>query len=122
MKGFALVSLLVVLVAGNALADPLCDTVDINAQGTSDADITVDSTSGGVTVMAASVTRCGALIINSGAAAMRCGPTSMTISSTKGAYIAEGGVLVLGVEGRQAWRCIRTSGTSTSANVVEAIQ
>lgn len=97
-----------------------CKTVTTNAQGAAGADITVDSTAGGVSVMAASTTRCGALIKNAGTAAMRCAATTLTVSSTVGELIDAGETLVLGLEGQQAWKCIRTTGTSTSASVSEA--
>jgi len=94
--------------------------VKVNLKGTSNADITVDSTAGGVVVMDALSTRCSANIRNTGTADMRCAPASVTVSTTAGALLKPGDIAVLGVEGAEAWRCIRTTGTSTTTNVLEA--
>ena len=96
-----------------------CKTVTVNAQGTGSADVTVDATATGVSVMAALATRCGALILNSGAADMRCAPSTVTVTSTVGFFVPAGQALRLSEEGQQAWRCIRTTGTSTSASIAE---
>lgn len=125
-RSFLLVVLLVVAVAAAgcwpepAHAAPLCDVSKVNLQGASNADVTVDATAGGVAVLAADTTRCAALIKNSGAAAMRCGPTTITVSATVGFPVGAGETLVLGDEGKQAWKCIRTTGSSTTASVIEA--
>lgn len=122
-------SLVLVLIAAAAVAGcwpdpvqagPLCTITKVNLQGASSADITVDATAGGVTVLAADSNRCEALIQNSGAAAMRCAPTTITVTSTVGFYVPAAGTLALGVEGQQAWKCIRTTGSSTTASVAEA--
>lgn len=97
-----------------------CKTIAVNSQGVANADITVDATAGGVSVLAASATRCGAVVVNVGTADMRCGPTSMTVSATAGFLIQAGGKLALDLEGQQAMKCIRTTGTSTTASVAEA--
>lgn len=101
-------------------ADAQCKTVTINEKGTGNASITVDSTAGGVTVLDAKTLRCGATIYNSGTANMRCAPTTVTVTSTVGHLIPNGVALVLGAEGQQAWKCIRTTGTSTTAEIAEA--
>lgn len=101
-----------------------CQTVRINSSGTAGADITVDGTAGGVTVMPRLQARCGAIIFNSGSAPMRCapstGPWALTVSGTVGTLINNGSALVLGNEGQDLWKCIRTAG-STTANVTEAV-
>lgn len=99
-----------------------CKTVTINAQGVAGADVTVDATVGGVTVMAASTTRCSALLHNTGTAGMRCSPSTQTPTTTVGKLIDAGGVLKLGLESQQPWKCIRTTASSTTANVAEATQ
>lgn len=98
-----------------------CRDTTPNAQGVAGADITIDATAGGVAVLAASDTRCGALITNAGAADMRCADTGTTVTATVGYLVPSGSTLVLGPEGRKAWACIRTGGTSTTASVVESV-
>ena len=128
MRKFWLIALLVLTCAIPASAleniylrpqDAPCKTVLVNAQGTASADITIDGTAGGVAVLAAGTTRCAAVITNSGAADMRCAPTTVTVSSTVGYLVPAGKSLALGLEGQQAWKCIRT-GSSTTASVLEA--
>src|SRR5262245_24473478 len=100
-----------------------CLTVTMNSQGSSGADITIDNTAGGVSVMLASTTRCAALIRNSGSNQMRCGPTSQTLTATAyGIVVDAGQALTLGPYGEvsQAWKCIRTGGSSTTANIAES--
>lgn len=98
-----------------------CTTTQVNAQGTAGADITVDNTAGGVTVMAASATRCGALLKNTSVANARCAPTGLTPTASVGFLVKAGENLILGPEGRQAWKCIRTDATSAVFNVAEAM-
>lgn len=100
-----------------------CRATRINDRGSSGADVAVDNTSGGVTVMAALDARCGAIIVNTGTgtAAMRCAQSTLTVTSTVGFLLNPGDALVLGNESQQAWKCIRTTGSSTTANVIEAI-
>lgn len=101
--------------------DSPCKTVGVNVQGTANADVSVDNTAGGVAVLAASTTRCGAVIKNSGTGDMRCAPTTITVSSTVGFLIIAGDKQTLGLEAQQAWKCIRTGSTTTTASVLEAI-
>lgn len=117
-----ILAVLLVLVASVAQAQPLCDETLVNNKGSANADITVDATAGGVRVMDASTTRCCAIVQNSGEADMRCAPTSITVSATKGVLVPSGQSLVLGIEGREAWNCIRTGDSSTAANVAECVQ
>jgi len=100
-----------------------CQTTGINLQGTGGAGnaITIDNTSGGVSIMLANQARCGGTISNTGAGAMNCAPTTETVSSTIGQTIAAGQAYNFGPEGQQAWKCIRTTSTSTTANVAEAL-
>lgn len=100
-----------------------CSKVRINESGVARADIVVDGTAGGVTVAPALDSRCGGIIVNSGTGtkAMRCGPSTMTVTSTVGFLLNAGDALSLGNEGQQLWRCIKTTGDNTTANVIEAI-
>lgn len=110
--------------AQNVYPDPSsdpCRNVGINLQGASNADITADNTAGGVLVMAANVQRCGALITNSSANDMRCARTGVTASSTVGYFVRANTTLELGPEGKDAWRCIRTGGSSATVSVLEKI-
>jgi hypothetical protein len=99
-----------------------CTHSKVNLQGSSNGSITIDATAGGILVMAAATAkRCGATIQNSGSAAMRCGPASMTVSATAGYLISAGASLNVGPEGQEAWNCIRTTASSTTADVDEAV-
>lgn len=124
MKYIIAIAGLVLLLSGSAGAQNLaCSKTRINTSGTAGADITVDGTAGGVTVMPALDSRCGAIIQNNGTGtqAMRCGPSTVTVSSTVGWYIEAGKSLILGNEGQQVWKCIKTTGDNAAANVIEAI-
>jgi hypothetical protein len=102
-------------------ADAACKTVVVNAQGTANSGIAVDSTAGGVPVLAASTTRCGALLYNlQGGGDVLCGPTTITVTTTVGFYLAAGQSLALGNEGQQAWRCIRQGSTNGTVYVAES--
>ena len=92
-------------------------TVTVPAAG----QVTVDATAGGVTVLAANRKRCQGLIKNTGAATMNCAPASQTVSATVGWPIAAGETFGLRSEGRAEWKCIRTTGTSTTAATAEAV-
>lgn len=107
-----------------------CQKSGVNLQGASNADITIDNTAGGITVMAANYQsttqplsgRCGASIKNeTGGGAIRCGPVTMTVTTTAGFFLAAGDVLNLGPEGQEAWKCIRTTASSGTVSVIEAI-
>lgn len=96
-----------------------CKTVNVTPVN-SGTDVTVDATAGGVTVMNASTTRCGAVITNTSANAMRCAPTTLTVTATLGYLIGANGSLNLGAEGQQSWKCIRTGASSAAAATAEA--
>ena len=97
-----------------------CKTVSVNAQGVAGADVTVDATATGVSVLAASTTRCGALVKNNGSNQIRCGPTSHTLTATVFGMVVEAGqTLILGTEAQEAWKCIRTGAASSTANIAE---
>ena len=83
-------------------------------------DITIDATAGGIQVLAANAKRCNALIINGGNAALRGCPSWITVSASVGVTLGAGQSLPLDRDGRAAWRCIRTTGTSTSATIIES--
>lgn len=121
-----MVRLLFILVAtlgaAPAFADALCPAAKFNLQGTANADITIDATATGIAVLAADATRCKATIRNSGTADMRCADTSITVSATAGKLVKAGEELILDLESRLAWKCIRTGASSTTADVTEAVQ
>jgi hypothetical protein len=97
-----------------------CKTVTVNAQGTAGADITIDNTATGITVLAASTTRCGALVKNVGSNQIRCGPTSHTLTATVYGVVVEAGqTLTFGLEAQEAWKCIRTGGSNSTVNIAE---
>ena len=129
LKRFAALAGVGLLVPTLAFAQPSpnnpvsssCKKVAVNLQGSANADVTVDNTATGVLVMAASTSRCGAIIRNSGAAAMRCAPPTITVTATVGTEVLAADVLTLGLEAQEAWRCIRSTGTNAAANVTEAI-
>lgn len=106
--------------AAPAPSTAACKKVTVNAQGAAGAAITIDNTVGGVTVLAASTTRCGAIVTNAGSADMNCSPSTQTPSATVGQRVTVGMTLVLGLEGQEAWKCFRTTSTSTSVTVSEA--
>lgn len=106
--------------SSGAPASASCKTTVVNAQGVANAGIAVDATAGGVTVLAASATRCDALITNQGSGDMLCGPSTITVTTTVGFYVPAGGMLALGDAGQQAWKCIRQAAVSTTAYVAEA--
>lgn len=127
LRGLLVIAIVLLPVEGWAFTrvvqsptDAACKKVTVNDQGSGNADITVDATAGGVSVMAANSQRCGALLTNSSANDMRCGPTTITVTSTVGYYVKGNTTLELGLEGQQAWRCIRTGGSSATASVAEA--
>ena len=102
-----------------APATASCKTTTVNGLGVAGADVTIDATAGGIATLDANPARCGALIRNTGAADMRCAPTGLTPTATAGLLIPPGMTLLLGNEGQQAWRCIRTTATSTAASTAE---
>ena len=107
--------------APNNPASSQCKTIAVNAKGASNADISVDNTVGGVTVMDASATRCAALIRNTHATAhMRCAPSTVTVTATRGFLVSAGDALRLGLEAQQAWKCIRTDATTVTVSVAES--
>ena len=123
------------LVASMMLAYLLAPSVVVSAQVTSVQDaclsastmqmpstaITIDNTAGGVSVLTAKSKRCAALIKNVGTADMNCAPTTYTVSTTLGWLVSPGETLGLTSEGREAWKCIRTTSNSTSVVVIEAV-
>ena len=125
-----LLALALILIPGAGLAQDAqnsprssyCKAVTVNVQGSSGADITVDNTSGGVLVLAASTDRCAAAIRNTGTADMRCSPAGQTPSATVGFLVDAGATLTLGAEAQQAWRCFRTTATNATANVAESVR
>lgn len=84
-------------------------------------DIAVDATVGGVPVLAANGKRCGAQVQNTGTGDMRCGPVSTAVTATTGYLVKAGATWQVGAEGREAINCIRTTTTSTTVSVLQAI-
>ena len=102
-------------------SDAACKTTTVNAQGVGNAGVVVDATAGGITVLAASTTRCQAILHNlQGGGDALCAPTTITVTTTVGFYIPAGQSLSLGDEAQQAWKCIRQAGTSATFYVAEA--
>jgi hypothetical protein len=91
----------------------------INSQGGL-ADITVAATATQVLDNNASV--CQRLLRNNGTAAMRCLAVPQGApTATLGLLLNAGDQLLMGTEGRESWRCIRTTGSSTTATTIEGI-
>lgn len=108
------------VVTNNAPQVSQCKTVSVNTQGVANAGVAVDSTAGGVPVLAASTTRCGAVLYNlQGGGDALCAPTTITVTTTVGFYLAAGQSLALGLEAQQAWNCIRQAGTNATLYVAE---
>jgi hypothetical protein len=84
-------------------------------------DVAVTGAIGGVTVLGANNRRCSALIKNNGTADMRCAPVTLTVSAVVGFPIKPGETLALSLEGRESWRCIRTTAITTAASIAEAV-
>ena len=111
----------VVVPVKQAPGDAPCKTTTINSQGVANAGVVVDATAGGVTVLAASATRCGAVLHNlQGGGDALCAPTAITVTTTVGFYLPAGQSLALGEEAQQAWKCIRQAGVSATFYVAEA--
>lgn len=99
----------------------VCKTTTVNAQGVANAGVVVDATAGGVTVLAASTTRCGALLYNlQGGGDALCAPTAITVTTTVGFYLAAGQSLAMQHEAQGAWKCIRQAGTNATLYVAES--
>lgn len=106
------------LVDSHAFAQVACQRVVINEKGTSNANITINNTAGGILIADANSNRCSLVIHNNGANVMTCGPATITVSATAGFIVGVGGVLSFDSEGKEAWRCF--SDTGTTAQVVES--
>ena len=127
MRSFAVVGVvatLAVLVGFERVilspADAACKTVLMNAKGTAGATVTVDSTAGGITVLDALTSRCGALVQNeAGGGDMRCASGTLAPTTTVGVLIQAGQSLSLGLEAQQLVKCIRTGATSATVSTVE---
>ena len=104
-------------------ADAPCKKYTINPSGTGNAGVTVDSTAGGVTVLPASTTRCDAVIYNlQGGGDILCAPTTLTVTTTVGFYIAAGQSLGdLGLAAQEQWKCVRQGATNGTVYVATAI-
>ncbi len=102
-----------------------CNQVRINNKGSSGASITVDATATGVVVAEANGSRCSLAIRNESANPMRCapstGPTALTVTSTVGFLLDNTVALTAEWDGVQEWRCIRTTGSSTTVSVAEGL-
>lgn len=105
-------------------ANRVCPNVQINAKGTSNADITVDATAGGIVVLDAKAERCSAIIYNV-SNPIRCAPSSgagaITVTATAGFLLSAGQGLGLSIEdgATLAWKCIRTTAGSSTVSVAE---
>ena len=101
--------------------DAPCKTWLANENGTANATITVDATAGGITILDALTSRCGALIQNeAGAGDIRCASGTLAPTTTVGVLIQAGQSLSLSLEAQQIVKCIRTGATSGTVSTVEA--
>jgi len=123
MPTYLVTFLLLLALALPAWSAP-CNQVRINTQN-SGSSITVDGTSGGIVVAPANTTRCSLALRNESANPMRCapstGPTALTVTSTVGFLLDNTVVLTAEWDGVQEWRCIRTTGSSTTVSVAEGL-
>ena len=118
---------LVVMVAGLGVGQvqaqelPQCvpTTMVVNRQGDGTA-ITVGATA--VMVLDINTLACQRTIRNIGSAPMHCMSVGQGVPTpTKGQLFNPGEQLTMLTEGRQSWQCIRTTGTSTTVNTIEAM-
>ena len=100
-------------------ADAACKKITVNPSGVGSAGVTVDATAGGVIIMAASTTRCNAAFYAlQGGGDVLCGPSTITVTSTVGFYIAAGQNLGdLGLAAQEQWKCIRQGATNGTVYV-----
>jgi hypothetical protein len=81
-------------------------------------DITVGATP--VQVIVADAARCSVFLRNKGAAAMRCLPVVEGAPTASVGYeFAPGDQVLMTTEGREAWHCVRTTGTSTTVTTMD---
>jgi len=113
----ALFLLLLFLTANFAEAQLVGTRTVVNAKGVAAADVAVSSSA--VSVMDANATRVAGVIMNSGTADMRCAPDGTTLSATQGFLIVAGARFALATEASEGWKCIRTTGSDTTAGVAE---
>lgn len=120
------VLILLCLVAGaSAQQGRVCQNTRINHKGSSGAAITVDATAGGVLIAEANTSRCALTIVNETANPMRCAPSTgsyaLTVTSSVGGYIPPTAFPVFGIAAQEAWKCIRTGGSSATITVFEEL-
>lgn len=108
-----------------ASAQDTCGDIRVNQKGTSGASITVDATVGGVVVAEANTSRCKLTLINETANPLRCAPSGgkypVTVTTTAGLYLPTGVYVVFGRAAKGEWKCIRSTGTSTTLSVAEEL-
>ena len=99
------------------------DTVEVGSTGESVDydDVTVDGTSGGITILAANPGRKSALIINTGEYSMRVTTDGSAPTATHGKLVASGAALSLASPfcPTLAVKGIRSTANSTTANASE---
>lgn len=84
------------------------------------ADITVSTTA--VQVFAPNVARCQILLKNNGSNPMRCAPVDQgKPTSSLGLLMNAGDQLIMTTAGREAWACIRSSSSDTTATTIEEL-
>jgi hypothetical protein len=98
-----------------------CRKSKINRKGSpAGTAITVSSTA--VVVADANTSRCSLLIRNTSSNGMVCRSAGEGLpTTTLGISIATGGVLSIGEEGQEIWRCIRSGASDATAEVVEGM-
>ena len=82
-------------------------------------DITVDNTSGGVEVVAASPNNCNALVVNNGAETIRCAVKNMSPTATLGIEVVSAASLAVDMRDGIAlgMNCIRTGASNSTVSV-----
>jgi hypothetical protein len=121
MKRFLALPLLLAWVTVAQAQQPPCvpNRTVVNSQGAL-ADISVGATA--IQVLDNNGSVCQRLLRNNGTAAMRCLAVPQGApTATLGLLLNAGDQLLMGTEGRESWRCIRTTSTSTTATTIEGI-
>jgi hypothetical protein len=84
------------------------------------ADMTVGATA--VTVVVQDNSRCQVWLKNNGSNPMRCAPVAQgPPTASNGLLMNAGDQYIMTTAGREAWACIRSSGSNTTATTVEEL-
>jgi hypothetical protein len=108
-----------------AQSERACSNVRVNGKGAAGASITVDATVGGVVVAESNESRCAITFINETVNPLRCAPSTgkypVVPTTTAGILIPASWYLTIGWAADAEWKCIRSTGTSTTLTVVEEL-